>query len=357
MIAVLAPACVPAFAPFEPASAPDAAIDGGVPIDPDGGEELEPPDAAIARYAWRTIENGGPTPRDRHSMVYSTKSRKLLLIGGIGFNDAGTIVHRDTWSWDGQQWIEESPAHTFRLGVDHAAAEDQHGNIVLFAGATTNYEQDPSADTWIWDGSDWTQRMVDPHPAARRYSAMAYDERRRTTILYGGRDVNDGPLGDTWEWTGNEWIDRTPPPGDEDAPAPRAKERIVFDSARQELVMFGGETTNHTGYFDDTWSWDGERWHRIATRSTPTPRAAVAMGYDEEKNVIFIFGGEDDQHDYLSESWQLHGDAWRPVEEVEAMPAVRHPAMAYDRAARRMILFGGFKVGEDPDNTWALDAL
>src|SRR5262249_56715805 len=126
-----APACVPAFEPFQPVIALDAATDAGVVFDADGAEAPEPPDAAIARYAWHSIASGAPFPRDRHSIVYSTKTRKVMLMGGISFGDAGVNLLRDTWSWDGTQWIEESPAHAFRLAVDHAAAEDQHGDIGL----------------------------------------------------------------------------------------------------------------------------------------------------------------------------------------------------------------------------------
>lgn len=76
------------------------------------------------------------------------------------------------------------------------------------------------ADTWEWDGTIWTERLSLSSPSPRHGHAMAYDERRGRLVLFGGR-MNDftGSLADTWEWDGANWTRRFPgtiPPPRED---------------------------------------------------------------------------------------------------------------------------------------------
>src|SRR5207249_8793717 len=55
--------------------------------------------------------------------------------------------------------------------------------VVLFGGASgSNF----LADTWSWDGSEWTQ-VADTGPAARSGHALAYDDARKCVVLFGGR--------------------------------------------------------------------------------------------------------------------------------------------------------------------------
>src|SRR5690242_17994803 len=54
----------------------------------------------------------------------------------------------------------------------------------------------------------WAQRGVNG-PSARSNHAMAYDTARGVTVLFGGADGNGGGLGaETWEWDGTAWTQR-----------------------------------------------------------------------------------------------------------------------------------------------------
>ena len=62
-------------------------------------------------------------------------------------------------------WVQQSPGHSPAGREGAAIAYDaEHGETVLFGGvsASTRY-----GDTWIWDGTDWTQREFVVHPASR----------------------------------------------------------------------------------------------------------------------------------------------------------------------------------------------
>jgi len=53
-------------------------------------------------------------------------------------------------------------------------------------------------DTWAWDGSNWYQRIPAVIPPGRQYGAMVYDSVRQQPIMFGG--VADVFLNDTWVW-------------------------------------------------------------------------------------------------------------------------------------------------------------
>src|SRR5262249_14172263 len=51
------------------------------------------------------------------------------------------------------------------------------------------------ADTWEWDGTDWTQRATASSPPARYGHVLAFDSARGRTVLFGSSSLTD-----TWEY-------------------------------------------------------------------------------------------------------------------------------------------------------------
>jgi hypothetical protein len=89
-------------------------------------------------------------------------------------------------------------------------------------------------DTWVWDGSGWSERIPSNSPSARFGAAMAWDAAHQRVVLFGGRDAQNILHDDTWEWDGTTWSQRfpqTPPgPGYGDA-------AMTYDAARQQVVF------------------------------------------------------------------------------------------------------------------------
>jgi hypothetical protein len=73
---------------------------------------------------------------------------------------------------------------------------------VLFGGRVTNSSSTAYLqDTWEWDGTAWTQRVI-AGPSVREDHAMAYDSGRHVIVLFGGLGPNFTDLSDTWELGG-----------------------------------------------------------------------------------------------------------------------------------------------------------
>jgi Galactose oxidase, central domain len=178
------------------------------------------------------------------SMAYDAGARTVVLFEGH---------HQETWSWDGTNWTENQPADSppFRDGQVMA----RYGaDVVLFGGNQCGPDDFCELnDTWLWNGSTWTQQEARKSPTPRCCAAAAYDLARRRMVLFGGL-VPTGVLGTTWTWNGASWVRRTPPL----APSPRAVPGMAFDSARAVVVLFGGY--NGSNDSADTWTWDGVTW-------------------------------------------------------------------------------------------------
>jgi len=85
---------------------------------------------------------------------------------------AGVAEAQTTGNWT-RQFPQNYPVPRF----DFAMAYDSvHRQVVLFGGAYDGFTG--IDDTWVWDGSDWTQKDTPIRPPARYGHAMVYDSAR-----------------------------------------------------------------------------------------------------------------------------------------------------------------------------------
>ena len=80
-----------------------------------------------------------------------------------------------------------------------------------------------------------------------------------------------------------EWTKVTP------IPTPRSDHAMAYDSARQRVVLFGGDL-GYSGYFGETWEWDGANWTQVSSGG-PSARSRHAMAYDSARQRVVLFGG------------------------------------------------------------------
>src|SRR5207253_3880650 len=116
-------------------------------------------------------------------------------------------------------------------------------------------------------GQGWTENgLTKPTPDRRGEHAMAFDEARGKTVLFGGQDIVFRTRNDTWEWDGSKWQEKKPLL----APSRRVRSAMAYDAARQRVVLFGGaERIVFAKPLDDTWEWDGRTWSQISAGTSP----------------------------------------------------------------------------------------
>lgn len=198
----------------------------------------------------------------------------------------------------------------------------------------------------------WTQKQ-DIGPTPRRAHAMAFDSTRQRVVLFGGETGEPATtfLNDTWEWNGEVWNQVA-----DTGPRPRRGHAITFDSARQRIVLFGGFVFEQAATFlNDTWEWNGDVWTQVADTGA-SPRHGHAMAYDSLRQRTVLFAGV--SPDGLgNDTWEWDGGAWTQVADTGPAPRVTH-AIAYDSVRHRVVLFGGEThkpVTTSLNDTWEWD--
>lgn len=314
----------------------------------------------------------GDLPSPRSDAVMAALKGRLVLFGGEG--SGGTLLG-DTWEFDGASWIRKSPplSPSPRRGASMALVRNEE--LVLFGGYGINATGQPEilGDTWVWDGSTWTERAV-IGPASREQSAMSELPSHGGVLLQGGvLRLDDGDVlyySDIWWWDGLAWspipsttyvgarsghtLTYDPREGIEKAvrfagcnrqgctndthvfdkqdhqavtwyccapcpcdvfPSDRGEHAAALSPVNKELVFFGGRTSGGE-VLRETWlgAYDGDvtmHWTRISDKSAPSGRYGHSMA--TLPSGVFLFGGASGSGDRLGDTWKWDGSRWSSV--------------------------------------------
>jgi hypothetical protein len=264
------------------------------------------------------------------AVAYDAVRQRVVLFGG--FSTQGQSLS-DTWEWDGATWTQRLAALSPTARFGHVMAYDAvHQRVVLFGGEDAN---GLSSETWEWDGTAWLQKLPASSPPARQGFAMASDFARQRLVLFGGADAN-GHTSETWEWDGTTWLQKLPA----SSPPARGGHAMAYDAARQRVVLFGGnDVTDSTIRLSDTWEWDGATWVESTPAMAPPARNQHAMVYDSARQRVVLLGGFALPRALL-DTWEWDGTTWVDKQPLTAFPSALG-AMAYDEARQRVTFFDG----------------
>jgi len=122
-------------------------------------------------------------------------------------------------------------------------------------------------------------------------------------------------------------------------------------------VLFGGVSApgpdRQQTFLDDTWTWDGARWQKVA-EGGPRGRYAHGMVFDERRGVVLLYSGAAAHSGApLADMWRWDGLKWTEIPLTGPAPGPRYqPIMVYDAARGRTVLTGGMGSAGD---TWEWD--
>lgn len=295
---------------------------------------------------WARREGFGLDERRGHALAYDSYYKKVILFGGFSSNSP--YGFNDTWEWNGEYWINKTPSSVSpSKRCRHAMAyDDERKETVLFGGFRMGWSQTLS-DTWVWNNTVWTQKSPANAPQARESHAIAYDRERKEVVLFGGYRSDIKFLGDTWVWDGTNWTQRFPT----NSPPARRLHAMAYDAARKRVVLFGG--WGDPGFFSDTWEWTGTNWIKRAANG-PSGRYLHSMAFAENTGNIVLFGGVTSSV-YSSETWEYDNGDWRRTSTTG--PFERgSSAMVYDASNEKVVLFGGFS-SQDFNDTWLYSSI
>jgi hypothetical protein len=266
---------------------------------------------------WTLLKTDGtkPSPRSGHVLLYDSRRERLLLFGG-----ADSVTLNDCWALDltvvPPAWGEGSPTGTppSPRAYCQAVYDSLNDQAILFGGAETLGADGPPTDLrddlWslsITEPPVWTELTpTGTPPSARAAGAVIYDRARERMVLFGGFDggvLNDGftlslGLGADPDWA---------PLGESGGPPPaRAIPGAIYEAPQDRLVIFGGFAG--AGSLNDVWALDLDtsEWTELSpTDGPPSARQFPAAVYDAPRDRMVVFGGSDGSGDVLDPLWSL----------------------------------------------------
>ncbi len=334
-----------------------------------GGDDHGTGTWAFDGTSWELLRDGkpvignqqeAPTALANGAMAYDSARDRLVLFGGYTVD---AVITDDTWEWTGAKWEQRSPATSPSPRDRITMAYDSvRGEVVLFGGRDFGDADYIGGDTWVYDGTTWTERTPVTNPTQRQFGALAFDERRGVTVMFGGMNSSTfaNQLSDTWEWNGTNWTQITPsdPEGDGN-PQARAAHKLVWDPARGVVVLFGG-----TAFEEDIWEWNGTSW---AQRSWSVyggfgpgfQLQQAALVYEPVTRQVVSFGGTGPfgPNNFVA-SWNGYGwhDHSQIVEPLGGSPPSPRRGLtgATDTRRNEAVVFGGLAGVIYSDETWVV---
>jgi hypothetical protein len=311
---------------------------------------------SLSQAPWK---EGAPatSPRDTSiysSMAYDESSGNTVLFGGYIGNAQAS--QNTTWIWNGNTWTDVTPTDPNdspppRISAVMAYTGD---GILLFGGF--NHSILPKTrynDTWLWDGTKWTEVTTTSSPPPRSESTMVYIGNGQV-LLYGGAGNGVLRLADTWLWDGmtKTWTDVTPSDPTESPPGLNAM-HIAYDEINQEVVLYGGIYSGGTN--DATWIWNGAIWEKRNVTQSPPGRIKGTMAYDKNLGRTVLLGGyygPTNNAQLREDMWVWDGTDWSEIQGIDLPPERYGAVMVYDSQRAQLVLFGGEGENGIFEDTW-----
>lgn len=221
-----------------------------------------------------------PTGRTNivHSMTYHAGLNKLVLFGGSGGSGF------DTWLFDGVTWSQLFTQATPNARDQAMLTYDaQRQVVVLFGG----FHADSA--TWELSSNNWVPNFTASVPLNNRFQgALAYSYALQKVVSFGGRydDVNNNPSNETWTYDGSNWTRVFPA----NSPPARAGHAMEYDAGLGKIIIHGGYNASYAA-LSDTWAFDGVTWQQVdSIPLAPVPNQ-TSMAYDAGRGKHVTFSG------------------------------------------------------------------
>lgn len=181
-------------------------------------------------------------------------------------------------------------------------------------------------------------------PPPRHSPGMVYDSARNVVVMFGGitgREREGILYGDTWEWDGVEWRQAAG-----SGPEGRSRSAMVYDEAAHRIILFGGRSQDGAA-LGDTWAWDGKEWTRL-DENTEFARSRHGMVYHRKRGTIVAHGVSFNGRNEMIE-WD--GTKWKRIDTAVLSSRIYY-GLVYHEQRNSIIMFGGWDGNNPTAETW-----
>ena len=302
----------------------------------------------LADISWQLLRSAKGPARMAASIADDPMNGGVLLFGGFGHQlGVGVIPMGGTWILHGAKWKLTHPSIAPPARAGGAMAYDAATHAEVLFGGVAGFGKADYGDTWIWNGSTWTQEHPPTSPSPRTAALMAYDGATKTVVLFGGHPgfAPSGPgLDDTWIWNGSNWKEALPAA----RPTTAGSSAMAYDGTTRNLVLFSGRSL--AARYGDTWTWNGTTWTELHPRVSPPSRLANGqLAYLAPRKVIVLFSGKEILGKEVSfrktnvrdDTWTWNGTTWTELHPPVSPPGRTLGMLAFDSVGQRAVLVGG----------------
>lgn len=293
----------------------DGATDGGSDATPDTGPMCDDGEVPLAR--------------GEHAAIYDAERGRILVHGGnTAFPEMcrpRTEVVDELWAYDlrCQTWSQLSNSGGPGMRTRHSAVLDSAGGRAFFfggrrpgSGGNINFN-----DVWSLDLATlaWTEiATTGSGPEERSHAALAFDSTRNRLVVFGGNTSTSGlsiiGTEDTWalDLDSGAWTQLA----DGSGPPPRYAHGWVQDDSR--LYVFGGSPDFDGPFQNDLWAFDlaSDTWTQLAGGgpSSPPTRFGAAL-YVTDSGIIMVAGHDSTDLGNINDLWTFDfgSESWTEV--------------------------------------------
>lgn len=276
----------------------------------------------------------------------------LFLSAAQRVEGGGAVSYRVT--------IRRATRQSLSPHIGAAAAYDSlRKRVLVFGGANPAAEAEtPKLWAFATASGRFSEIQVEGElPRGLAFPSLVYDSVRDCVFVFGGwAKKGDRPNNELWKLDlKDEKLQWSRIAGGDSSPSPRNGSVMVFDRARDRLVLHGGDGGPHPTYgytpLADLWSLDLKegKWAELAaTGDVPTCRWNHSAALNEVASEMFIFGGTG----YIGEG-QVVSDNDLFVLDLETLvwtrrkcsapcpPSLQGASLTLDDRMQSLLLIGG----------------
>jgi hypothetical protein len=293
-----------------------------------------------------------PAPRSLGAFISDPVTKSIWLVGGLNQHESGYLD--DIWRFQNNQWTQVAkPADApTNCGAPFMTFDSDRKQLVVVCSGLAVFELDVNTLAW----KKFTTQ--NPTPGTRRFANFVYDPTLKQSVLYGGYGIDY--LEDTWLWNGTAWTEVKKNRADA-----RALATMFYDPTRKKLVLYGGigrpDIEDAVIRYKDMWEFDGATngWKKLTITQTPGERFGAQTVTDPRTGHTLLLGGirvdqvteKTRRQVFASDLWQWDGNAWTRLAETTTPPGRENAMFGYDPTSNKFVLFGGY-AGFFFNDTW-----
>ena len=280
------------------------------------------------------------------AVVWTDVSGNAYLFSGTNSN---SYFSNDLWRFNGTSWtqlIVDGDAGSPIQRFGSVAWTDNSGNAYVFGGRTNIKEGDTydRNDLWRFNGTSWSQVIANQMPGSPsgRYGAVAWTDNAGNAYVFGGHTYYLGRhivFNDLWKFNGTNW---EPVTSITTAPYPRYG-AVVWKDNLGNVYLFGG--TDDGNNFSDLWMFDGTNWVSVNVNGVPPNARHGSVAWTDNAGNAYVFAGQDCCNNY-NDLWRFNGTSWSKVTNMGIEQGLRFNSVEWTDNAGNAYVFGGSSYGE-----------